>query len=131
MSMKRRDFVRVAGVGLAAGAAAGSRSAAATFSQTRRRVPPKNILMKVGTQHDSSEEVLPILAAFGVNHICSRLPSARFDENWSLEALSRLRERVEAAGIALDMVPLPMSSNPIARAENPAILLGKTPDRDR
>ena len=29
------------------------------------------------------------------------------------------------------MVPLPMSSNPIARAENPNILLGKSPERDR
>jgi len=28
-------------------------------------------------------------------------------------------------------VPLPMSSNPIARAENPNILLGKSPERDR
>jgi mannonate dehydratase len=130
MSMKRRDFVRVAGLGLAAGAA-GAPGRAATSSQARRTVPPKKVLMKVGTQHDSSDEVLPILAAFGVDHICSRLPSARFDENWSVEGLSRLRERVEAAGISLDMVPLPMSSNPIARAENPAILLGKTPDRDR
>ena len=29
------------------------------------------------------------------------------------------------------MVPLPMSSNDIARAENPNILLGKSPERDR
>lgn len=129
--MKRRDFVRVAGLGLAAGAAAASGSAAAPGSQTRRPGAPTKVLMKVGTQHDSSDDVLPILAAFGVNHICSRLPSARFDENWSVEGLSRLRERVEAAGVALDMVPLPMSSNPVARAENPAILLGKAPDRDR
>ena len=42
-----------------------------------------------------------------------------------------MRERVEAFGITLDMVPLPMSSNPIARAENPNILLGKSPERDR
>ena len=126
--MKRRDFVRLAGLGLAAGAAAGS--AAPTRSPAPAR-PPEKVLMKVGTQHDSSDEVLPILAAFGVNHICSRLPSARLDENWTVEGLSRLRERVEAAGVMLDMVPLPMSSNPLARAENPAILLGKTPDRDR
>jgi mannonate dehydratase len=87
--------------------------------------------MKVGTQHDSSDEVLGILAALGVTTICSRLPSATFDEQWSVEALTRLRERVEKFGITLDMVPLPMSSNPIARAENPNILLGKSPERDK
>ena len=67
--------------------------------------------MKVGTQHDSSDEVLGMLAALGVNHICSRLPSAQLDDQWSVEGLTRLRERVERFGITLDMVPLPMSSN--------------------
>ncbi|MDP9324225.1 MAG: mannonate dehydratase [Acidobacteriota bacterium] len=87
--------------------------------------------MKVGTQHDSSDEVLGILAALGVAHICSRLPSERLDDQWSADGLMRLRERVERFGITLDMVPLPMSSNAIARAENPNILLGKSPERDR
>ena len=87
--------------------------------------------MKVGTQHDSSDDVLGVLAAFGVTSICSRLPSAQFDDQWSVEGLTRLRERVEHYGITLDMVPLPMSSNPIARAENPNILLGKSPERER
>ena len=128
--MKRRDFVRLAGMGLAAGAAPAAK-ASAIPQPPRRRPAAKTLPMKVGTQHDSSDEVLPILAALGVNHICSRLPSARFDENWSVQGLSRLRERVEAAGIALDMIPLPMSSNPIARAENPAIMLGRSPERDR
>ena len=127
--MNRREFVRIVGIG---GAAAASQSRAESAFQGPSGAPTRaRILMKVGTQHDSSDEVLPVLAALGVNNICSRLPSARFDENWSVEALLRLRKRVEAAGIALDMVPLPMSSNPIARAENPAILLGRSPDRDR
>jgi mannonate dehydratase len=121
----------MAGLGLAAGTAAGSQSAASAVPPRQASRAAKPPLMKVGTQHDSSDEVLPILAAFGVNHICSRLPSARLDESWSVDGLSRLRERVEAAGITLDMVPLPMSSNPIARAENPAILLGRSPERDR
>jgi len=122
-------------MGLAAGAASASRADADPVSQGPRASSPakpaRTLLMKVGTQHDSSDEVLPILAALGVNHICSRLPSARLDDSWSVDGLSRLRQRVEAAGITLDMVPLPMSSNPIARAENPAILLGKSPERDR
>ena len=129
--VKRRDFVRMAGLGLAAGTAVGSQVAASTPQPAKNARSSSPLRMKVGTQHDSSDDVLPILAAFGVNHICSRLPSARLDENWTVEGLSRLRERVEATGITLDMVPLPMSSNPIARAECPNIMLGRSPERDR
>jgi mannonate dehydratase len=88
-------------------------------------------LMKVGTQHGDSDAILRVLAGFGVNHICSRLPSVRLDEQWSVESLSRFREHVESFGITLDMVPLPMSSNDISRFELPNIMLGKSPDRDR
>ncbi len=89
--------------------------------------------MKVGTQFDRgpSDEILGVLAAFGVNHICSGLPSPRMDECWSIAGLMKLRERIESFGIKLDMVPLPLSSNYITRAENPNIMLGKSPERDR
>ncbi len=95
------------------------------------KAPAKKALMKVGTQHDSSDETLGVLAAFGVNYICSRLPSAKMDDAWSVDSLTKLRERVEKFGLTLDMVPLPMSSNPIDRFENPNIMLGKSPERDR
>jgi mannonate dehydratase len=129
--MDRRDFVRLAGMGIAAGASAGSAAAEAAGAPQPARPAPKKALMKVGTQHDSSDEVLAVMAAFGVNYICSRLPSAKLDDNWSVDSLKRLRERVEKHGLTLDMVPLPMSSNPIARFENPNIMLGKSPERDR
>jgi len=135
MNINRRDFVRMAGLGVAAAGAATAEAATSNAAQTtsRERGPAssRKAAMKVGTQHDSSDEVLGILAALGVNYICSRLPSAKFDDQWSVEGLTRLRERVERFGITLDMVPLPMSSNPIARAENPNILLGKSPERDK
>ena len=134
MNMHRRDFVRLAGIGMAsgpAGALAPSSDVLQTQAAPGRAPSPRKALMKVGTQHDSSDEVLGILAALGVTHICSRLPSERLDDQWSADGLMRLRERVERFGITLDMVPLPMSSNPIARAENPNILLGKNPERDR
>ena len=134
MNMHRRDFVRLAGIGMASGPA-GALAASSDVLQTPAAPPrapsPRRALMKVGTQHDSSDEVLGILAALGVAHICSRLPSERLDDQWSADGLMRLRERVERFGITLDMVPLPMSSNAIARAENPNILLGKSPERDR
>jgi mannonate dehydratase len=134
MRIDRRDFVRLAGLGVAAGATTAPAAAAdGSHSSARDRAgrPPGKALMKVGTQHDSADDVLAVLAAFGVTNICSRLPSAHFDDQWSVEGLTKLRERVERFGITLDMVPLPMSSNPIARAENPNILLGKSPERDR
>jgi len=87
--------------------------------------------MKLATQHDSSDAVLRVLAALGVTHICSRLPSAQLDESWSVEGLAKLRERVESFGIHLEAVPLPMSSNFITKSESPHIMLGKSPERDR
>ena len=87
--------------------------------------------MKAGNQSWHTPEKLRILAAFGINHICSGLPSRTFDDNWSVNSLSKLREQVEGFGIKLDMVPLPMSSLEISKMEMPAILLAKDPDRDR
>ena len=122
--MKRRKFLQ----SVASGAALGS---AATVAAGPAPPAPKKARMKAGTQHDSTDDVLPVLAAFGVAHICSTLPSTRFDEHWSVEALSRLRERVESHGLKLDMAPLPLSSSYITKYENPGILLGKSPERDR
>jgi mannonate dehydratase len=87
--------------------------------------------MKCGTQHNSTDEVLTVMAALGVQHICSTLPSAKLDAAWSLEGLTKLRERVESHGIALDCVPLPLSSSYITKSEMPNIMLGKSPERDR
>jgi mannonate dehydratase len=137
--MQRRDFVRLAGLGLAAGASAAEAAVKAEPQQPVAaprpprpiRAPARQALMKVGTQHGDSDDILRVLAAFGVDHICSRLPSAKFDEAWSVESLTRLRERVESFGLTLDLVPLPLSSNEIERFENPNIMLGKSPERDR
>lgn len=119
--MHRRQFIQTA----AAGATALNAKAAPD------KPASKPALMKLGTQNDSGDDVLPILAAFGVNHICSSLPSAKMDENWSVAGLTRLRERVEAHGIKLDCVPLPLSSAYITKSENPNIMLGRSPERDR
>ena len=66
-----------------------------------------------------------------MNHICSTLPSAKFNDAWSVDGLKKLRQRVESFGIQLDAVPLPLSSVTIDKSENPHILLGKSPERDR
>jgi mannonate dehydratase len=134
--MNRREFVRLAGAGMAMPALA-----EAVVSAQQAQSPAKSGIvapttsprakMKVGTQHGHTDAILRSCAAFGVNNICSSLPSAKMDEAWSVDGLSTLRERVKAHGISLDMVPLPMSSAEISRAEMPAIYLGQNPERDR
>src|SRR5678815_3502577 len=130
--MKRRDFVRLAGTGMSVGAlaeAAVSAQIARTPAAAASTSPKAR--MKVGTQHGHTDAILRACAAFGVNNICSGLPSEKMDEAWSVDGLSRLRDRIKSFGISLDMVPLPMSSNEISRAEMPAIYLGPSPERDR
>jgi len=132
--MNRRDFVRLAGGAVTAGALAEEIVAAQLTSAPPAPsaiVTPRSARLKPGTQHGDSDSILRTLAGFGVNHICSRLPSARMDAAWTVEGLSRLRERVESFGLRLDMVPLPLSSSEISRSENPAILLARDPERDR
>jgi mannonate dehydratase len=73
---------------------------------------------------------LKSLAAFGVANICSGQLSRKMDE-WSVDALTRLRKHVESFGIKLDCVPLPLPSSDIVRAEMSEILLGKDPERDK
>src|SRR5579863_6142935 len=119
--MKRRSFLQsaatlpVATLPMAASAA----------------ITKKPVLMKVGTQHSTDDDTLNACSAFGVVNICSDEPSRKFDEKWSVEGLTQLREKVEKHGITLEAVPLPMSSSYITKAENPEIMLGKSPERDR
>ena len=132
--MNRRTFTRRAGIGVAAAIAnlplpSPHRSEQTAFAADASK--PQRPLMKVGTQHGSSDEVLALLSAFGVTNICSDLPSARFDENWSVAGLRNLKARVESYGIKLDMIPLPLSSVTLDKSENPNILRGKSPERDR
>src|SRR3569833_4031280 len=125
--MRRREFLGSAAVG--AVALGGSRAASAAGKA--EKTPNKEVRIKLGHQHDHSPETLRLLAAFGVTHICSGIPSRVMDENWSVEGLTRLRTHVESFGIQLAAVPLPMSSSYITKAENPEILLGKDPQRDQ
>ena len=128
--MDRRRFLHYSSLAAAGGATAGWGKAKGKLSAA----VAGNARMKLGTQfgdRQPSDETLRVLAEFGVSHICSGLPSPRFDENWSVEGLTTLRKKIESYGIKLEMVPLPMSSSPIERAELPGILLGKSPERDR
>lgn len=125
---RRRFLGQVALGGSALGLAGPVRVAAAGASAPVGVRRP--VLMKAGHQHDHTEVTLRALAAFGVNNICSGQLGRKMDE-WSVDALTRLRTHVESFGIKLDCVPLPMSSREITKAEMPEILLAKDPERDR
>jgi mannonate dehydratase len=125
--MDRRSFLD----GAVAAASVMAAAASGRAGDERKPTAPSKALLKAGHQHRSSDADLRVLAALGVGHICSALPSRPLDQHWSVDGLARLRERVERFGIKLDMVPLPLSSSSISRAENPHILMGKSPERDR
>ena len=129
--MNRRRFVRLTGTALTAGALAESAVAAQVAARPSAAKPSSRARMKAGTQHGDSDAILKVLAGFGVNHICSRLPADQMGPEWSVDALSKRRERVESFGLSLDMVPLPLSSSEISRSESPAVLLGKEPERQQ
>jgi mannonate dehydratase len=132
--MNRRRFVRLAGTGMAAGALAETLVAeqvARTPSTAKPSASNSKVKFHVGTQHGDSDAILKAMAAFGCNNICGSMPSAKLDEKWSVEALTKHREHVESYGIKLDMMPITMTSASIDRAQMPAIFLGKSPERDR
>ena len=108
----------------AAALAAGGRAALSL------RDVPKKANLKLGTQHGDSDDILKVLAAFGVNHICALAPVGDKGEGWSVEALARKREHIESFGIAVEAMRL-LHPTYIARSEIPNVLLGKSPERDR
>jgi len=129
----RRRFLRVAGV-----TAGGVSAFGPATPQVRAATPPaparpgKRALMKVGCQRGpTSDEMLRFFAQFGVKNICGALAVQEPNQPWTVADLDKLKKRVEAHGIALDMLALPLSSRYITRAENPNIMLGKSPERDR
>jgi mannonate dehydratase len=119
--MNRRSFFQ----------ATTSLAAAGTLADVPAKAAPRPSQLKLGTQHGDSDDILRAMAAFGVNHICGRLPSAKLDAGWSVDELKRRKERVASFGTELVMLPLPLSSSYITKSENPNIMLGKSPERDR
>src|SRR5215813_10213550 len=105
--MNRRDFLHTAAAGALA---AGTQMAALAqkpnekeprplASKNGRKRKPANL--KLGTQHGDSDDILTVMAAFGVNHICAEPPSQEKDP-WSPDALARKREHIESFGLHVD-----------------------------
>ncbi len=91
--------------------------------------------MYIGTQlsGDKLEQVgdryLRQLAQLGIVHVCIDPVGSPYD--WTRDILARHIDRIDAAGLVLDMVQLPLSSAGIDKVRSPAIVLGQEPDRER
>jgi mannonate dehydratase len=126
--LSRRSFLTHAASGTAA---FGLPLVAARAANTPASGAKRPVLMKAGHQHDHSESTLQALAAFGVTNICSGNLSRNVEKDWTVEALTRLRQHVEKFGIKLECVPIPLPSSNITVAPMPEILLAKDPERDK
>jgi mannonate dehydratase len=122
--MKRRDFFHIAGAGAMATSITGA------TANWPAKTATKKAHLKLGTQHGESDDILKVMAALGVHHICALSPSLRNGEDWSVDALSRKRERIESFGLKASALRL-LHPTIIAESEIPNVMLGKNPERDR
>lgn len=85
--------------------------------------------MYLGTQLDArDDDDYRVWAQLGIKHICADPPGPA--GTWQLDDLLRLREKVESFGLTLDMIQIPLPSQPVEKQIYPDILLAG-PDRDR
>ena len=67
-----------------------------------------------------------------VEAVCAVPPAPRDGRISDIAELLQLRDRVEKHGLALDMIALPfLESTHIDSTARPAIMLGRSPERDR
>lgn len=91
--------------------------------------------MYVGTQlsgekfNEVGDAHLRQLAQLGLRHVC--VDPVGNPHDWTREVLERHIERIEAAGLVLDMVQLPMSSAGVDKVKSPSVVLGQDPQRER
>lgn len=85
--------------------------------------------MYLGTQNRvTTDAQFRQFAQLGITHVCADPEGNPHD--WTLDVLKAHRERLEACGLILDMVQLPMNSRPVEKQDSPDILTAG-PDRDR
>ncbi|HUE18059.1 MAG TPA: mannonate dehydratase [Planctomycetaceae bacterium] len=129
--MKRREFLTVTGISLAAAGRAQTRAADQVPAATTRTRNPVN--MHVGCQRGpTSPAMLQLFKRHGVEHICGYPPDPGPRGHWTVAELERTRDLCDRHGVHLDMVALPfLTSSHIDREKRGAIMLGQSPQRDR
>src|SRR5204863_370900 len=97
-------------------------------------VRARQVLVKLGgTSNAYDEKALVNIIRFGVNHITA---SPRIADPTRLYAtadeFAKMRELPDKLGVKIDLLTPPnLASSHIDREENPYIMLGKSPERDR
>lgn len=124
--MKRRDL-------FSATAAAAASQVVLSSPQILNAAIPKKGLMKLGCQSGpTSDQRLQFFARHSVEGICGYPEDSGKKGYFSVEDLSRIKERCDKWKIALDCIePGFLASSHIDRTERPAIMLGQNPQRDK
>ena len=94
---------------------------------------PKRVLLKLGCQSAPTTDAhLKYLARYGVRHICGYPETSEGRVYSTVEELSKMRELAEKNGITVMCVGPPiLTSSYIDNEKHPAIMLAKSPERDR
>jgi mannonate dehydratase len=95
---------------------------------------PRRGHLRLGCQkRPTTAEGVQVWQRFGVTHVCGG-PEPKNPERgfWTVEEMSKIRDLCDRARITMELMWEPfLNSTHIDAAGRPAILLGKSPDRDR
>jgi mannonate dehydratase len=125
--MNRREFITSSSV------AALALGQEANLSAAPAKPTAKRALMKLGCQSaPTSDAHLKYLARYGVRNICGYPQPADGRIYATVDELSRMKDLATKNGIDIDCVGPPvLESSYIDNEKHPAIMLAKSPDRDR
>src|SRR5687767_9922711 len=94
--------------------------------------PRSNTMWMSVVEHDLAADKLSFLKAVGVNHLCGDdVRGFGFEQlgYWDAGKVEDARKHVEANGLKLDMLTLPLNSVSVDRSALPNIIRA-TPERD-
>lgn len=128
--MNRRKFLSTSGA-TALVLGSGARQASAAGAPKSAKAP--KAMMKLGCQSAPTTDAhLKYLARYGVKHICGYPETSDGRIASTVDELSRMRDLAEKNGIEVLCVGPPiLESSYIDREKHPAIMLAKSPERDR
>ena len=135
-SINRRALIQLGGAAVAATGAGALLGGTASPAHATGGRPPRKLKMYVGTQRRASTPaVLQEFTRHGVTHWVGYPPNPPLAEGrgyWLPSEVEQTREFAEQNDVTLDMVALPLlTSSHIDRDPRPAIMLAKSPERDR
>lgn len=116
--------------------AGGATVQAAGHSANGGRNPNRPPKMVLGTQRRASDvATLQFFKRHGVERVIGYPPSPPLSEGrgyWLASEVAQTKEFIESQGLEMEMATLPfLGSTLVDRDDRPAIMLGKSPERDR